>query len=342
MAVRMKDIAEDLGVSVTTVSKVLRNIPDISEETRERVLTRVRELNYQPNWVARSLVTRRTHTIGLVIPDIQHPFFAQIARGLGQCLRPRGYHLLVSSSDEDPYVEEQEIEFLLARQVDALVVASAQPSDEIRTFAALSERGVNYVLIDRMFPRLKANYVGVDDTDVGRIATGHLIEQGCQRPAHIRGPETSPGVGRVEGYHQALERHKIRARPEHVVLGRTSDAGADRSGYEAMKKLLDTSPRPDGVFCFNDVVAVGAMRAILDAGLRIPQDIAVIGAGNNRHMDFLRVALSSVDQNCSRIAERTGDLLLHIFKSKHAVRPKTRLVEPSLIVRASSDRSHKR
>src|SRR5215831_34090 len=126
MTVRMKDIARDLGVSVVTVSKVLRNHSDISEETRERVLKRMKELNYRPNLAARALVTGRSYTIGLVVPDLVHPFFAQVAKGLARVLRKKGYSLLISSSEEDPQLEQQEIDQLLARRVDALVVASAQ------------------------------------------------------------------------------------------------------------------------------------------------------------------------------------------------------------------------
>src|SRR5262249_19890873 len=207
MPVRMKDIAHELGVSVVTVSKVLRNHSDISDETRERVLRRIKELNYRPNLAARALVTGRTCTVGLVVPDLVHPFFAQVAKGLSRVLRKKGYSVVISSSEEDTELEQQEVDQLLARRVDALLIASAQWT--VDTFRRIEEQQVPYVLIDRFFAGLTANFVGVDDHEAGRLAVEHLIDQGCRRIAHIRGPEVSTAIGRAEGYRQALAAHGI-------------------------------------------------------------------------------------------------------------------------------------
>src|SRR5436305_4164818 len=147
MAVRLKDIAEDLNLSVVTVSKVLRDHPDIGPETRERVLQRIKEVNYRPNLAARGLVTGRTYAAGLVVPDLVHPFFGQVAKALSAVLRGKGYSLVLSSSDDDPNLEQQEIEQLLARRVDVLVVASAQQSAEC--FRSIREQNIPFVLIDR-------------------------------------------------------------------------------------------------------------------------------------------------------------------------------------------------
>src|SRR5579862_5800505 len=161
MNIRMKDIARDLGVSVVTISKVLRDHPDVGEQTRERVLARVKELDYRPNLAARSLVTGRTYLVGLVVPDLLHPFFAEIAKSLSDALRQNGYSLSVSSSDEDPELEEQEINHLLARRLDTLIIASCRSSVEL--FLRIEKQKTPYVLIDRGFPGLSANFVGVDD-----------------------------------------------------------------------------------------------------------------------------------------------------------------------------------
>src|ERR1039457_303229 len=187
MAVRMKDIARDLGVSVVTVSKVLRNHEDISEQTRQRVLKRMKELDYEPNLAARALVTGRTLTIGLVVPDLVHPFFSEVAKGLSSVLRKKGYSLLISSSEENPELEREEINRLLARRVDALIIASAQWT--VESFRRIEERNRPYVLIDRRFAGLPANFVGVDDEEVGILATEHLISVGCRRIAHICGSD---------------------------------------------------------------------------------------------------------------------------------------------------------
>src|SRR5919205_3308744 len=147
--VRLKDIARDLNVSVMTVSKVVRGRPDVGAETRSRVLARIKELNYQPNWVARSLAARRTFMIGLVVPDLMHSFFAEIAKGVAAAIRPLGYDVVICNSEEDSAFEASEVERLLARQVDGLLIASAQPPDTTGVFERIEARGVPYVLIDR-------------------------------------------------------------------------------------------------------------------------------------------------------------------------------------------------
>ncbi len=192
MTIRMKDIAKDLGISQATVSKVLREHPDIGEETRRRVLERVKELDYQPNSLARSLVTGRSYLIGLVAPSLLHPFFAQIARSLSNEIRDKGYSLIVSSSEEDPELEREEISRLLARRLDALVVASSGAN--IEQFQRMDSKAQPYVLIDRDLTGLAANFVGINDEKVGRLATEHLIDIGCRRVAHIRGRDNSTGV----------------------------------------------------------------------------------------------------------------------------------------------------
>jgi LacI family transcriptional regulator len=338
MATRLKDIASDLGLSVVTISKVLRDHPDIAAETRRRVLKRMRELNYQPNIAARSLVTGRTWTLGLVVPDLLHPFFAHIAKAISVEARKQGYSLLISSSDEDPELEVQEIKQLLARRVDVILVASAQWS--VDCFRMIEEHKTPYILIDRRFQGLNANFVGVDDEAVGAIATSHLIEQGCRRIAHIRGPEVSTAVGRLEGYKRALASYNMLPLPGHIVsLGTSGDHRGENGGYEAAVRLLASSPRPDGIFCFNDPSALGAMRAILDAGLRIPDDIAVIGCGNLSYSDFLRIPLSSVDQGSENIGRLAAELALKIARNKETLRPTSELITPRVIVRTSSERT---
>lgn len=334
MAVTMQDIARDLDVSVVTVSKVLRNKGEISAATRKRVLRRAKELNYQTNWVARSLVTRRTYTIGLLLPDFTHPFFAEIAKAVAETVRPHGYHVIISYFDEDPQLERNEAESLLARQVDGLILATAQSG--AKAFVDIQKRKVPFVLIDRPVAGLQASFVGVDHQAIGRLATTHLIERGCQRIAHLRGPGIGIATGRMQGYRSALAKHGLRVNPGYIV-----DAGyQDQTGHEAMRKLLAKGRLPDGVFCYNDPVAVGAIRAISEAGLKVPDDIAVIGAGNVHYSDFLAVPLTTVDQGTSEIGRRAADLLLERIDSKTKVRPRRILIEPRLVVRQSTKRSN--
>lgn len=322
----MKDIAAELNVSVVTVSKVLRNHSDISAATRERVLQRMKELDYRPNLAARTLVTGRTFMVGLVVPDLVNPFFGEIARTLSQTIRPKGYNLVIASSESDPELERQEIESLMARQVDALVLASAETSPITFTHRT------PVVLIDRKIQGVTANFVGVNDEKVGYIATRHLIDMGYQRIAHIHGPELSPGIQRFEGYRRALKEAGRPVVPEYVV----SSGEHDREGCESMQKLLALNPLPDAVFGFNDPVTIGALKAILQAGLRVPQDIALIGVGNFRHADLLRVPLSTVDQANTAIAEQAAKLVLKLIESKTQPAPKSILLDPALVIREST------
>jgi len=334
MPVTMSDIARDVNVSVVTVSKVLRNQGRISEATRQLILRRAKELNYQMNWVARSLVMRRTYTIGLLLPELAHPFFAEIARAIGRAVRPHGYHLVISSFEEDPEVEAGEVDSLLARQVDGLILASAQAQQHPELFKRVQQRKTPFVLIDRAVAGVRACFVGVDHVAIGKLATRHLIAQGCERIAHLRGPDILLARERLEGYRQSLLKAGRAFRKEYVIDGGRDDL----SGYEGMRQLLKLEHPPDGVFCFNDPVAIGAMKAILDGGLRLPQDVALVGAGNVRHSDVLAVPLTTIDQSPCRIGELASELLLARIDSKRKLQPKKIMIAPKLVERQSTQR----
>ena len=329
--VRLKDIARDLNVSVMTVSKVVRGCSDVGAETRQRVLARIKELNYQPNWVARSLAARRTFIIGLIVPDLMHSFFAEIAKGISSAIRPLGYDVVICNSEEDSAVEASEVDRLLARQVDGLILASAQPPETLNVFERIETRNVPYVLIDRRFSQVRAPYVGADDEAIGRLATGHLIECGCRRIAHIAGPKLTTGIGRLNGYRAALEAAGIPFHEPYVV-----HAGDDATGYEAGRQLLALSPPPDAIFGYNDPTAAGAMKAILEAGIAIPSGIKVIGVGNVHYSDLLRVPLSTIDQRSTSIGQQAADILLKAIGSKRKRPPRTVIIEPALVAREST------
>jgi LacI family transcriptional regulator len=339
MPARLKDIAQDLNLSVVTVSKVLRGHPDIGPETRERVLKRMKELNYRPNLAARALVTGRTNAIGLIVPDLVHPFFGQVAKALSSALRVKGYSLVLSSSDDDPELERQEIEQLLARRVDVLVIASAQR--EPGGFQRIEEQKTPCVLIDRKFQNVPAHFVGVDDVEVGRIATEHLFDVGCRYVAHIGGPEVSTGTGRAQGYREILARRGMKERPGYLAMREHGDDAGDRSGYAAMQALLQLKPRPDGVFCYNDPTAMGAMKAVLDTGLDVPQDVAIVGCGDVTYADFMRIPLTTVDQQSAEIGQRAAKLALSILENR-LMRPKQVVLQPRLVERASTARRRRK
>lgn len=334
MTVRLKDIARDLGVSVVTVSKVLRNHEDIGAETRDRVLKRIKELNYQPNLAARALVTGRSHLVGLIVPDLVHPFFAELAKGVSGFLRARGYGLVIASSEEDADLERREIAQMLARRLDVLLIASAQRT--LESFRKIEEQQRPYVLVDRKFNGLAANFVGTDDVAVGRIATEHLIQNGCRRVAYIGGKSVSPVVDRLEGYRMALSSAKLRVPNKYTICRPHGDDSGDITGYKAAQELLALSPRPDGIFCNNDPIAMGAMGAILEAGLCVPGHIRIVGAGNVRYAGALRVPLSSVDQDSQTLGARAAELALLLVQAKSPSRPKQILLQPRLVARGST------
>lgn len=333
MPVRMKDIAEALGVSIVTVSKALRNHPDIAIKTRDRILTRVKELNYRPNLMARSLVTGHSELVGLVVPDLVHPFFGEIAKALAAGLRQKNFYLVVSSCDGDPALEKAEIEHLLAYRLDALVVASCQLTSS--SLQAVIDQGTPLILLDRSYADLDSHFVGADDYKVGVLATKHLIASGRTRIAHLRGPANSVGDSRVQGFLDTMQQHDLTV-PEGYTSNPPKDANQRRNGNAAMKRMLAHKHPPQAVFCFNDAVALGAMEAAAEAGIKVPQDLTIIGCGNYHFDDTLRVPLSSIDQGAAAMGKHLANLILEIVASKGTL-PSTRtILNPKLVIRDSS------
>jgi LacI family transcriptional regulator len=269
--------------------------------------------------------------IGLIVPDLMHSFFAEIAKGVSATIRPLGYDVVICNSEEDSTVESSEVDRLLARQVDGLLLASAQAPSSLSLFERIEARGVPYVLIDRRFADAHASYVGADDEAIGRLATQHLVERGCRRIAHIAGPPLTTGVGRQKGYQDALTAAGIEV-PDSYIVHATDDA----SGYLAARRLLALEPRPDAIFGYNDPTAAGAMKAILEAGIAIPQEIKVIGVGNVHYSDLLRVPLSTIDQSSTAIGQQAADMLIKSIGSKRKRPGKTVLIDPILVPREST------
>jgi LacI family transcriptional regulator len=275
--------------------------------------------------------------VGLVVPDLLHPFFAQVANSLSRALLKKGYCLTISVSGWDAQLEKHEINRFLGRRLDAFVIASSTTNPSV--FERIQKRGLPLVLIDRKLPGLNINYVGSDHEAIGILATEHLIAVGCKRIAHLRGPDNSSGAGRLKGYQNVLAKYDLKSPPRYVSVPQLADVQSRVSGFESMRQLLTLHPRPDGVFCYDDPMAIGAIHAILDAGLRVPADIAVIGSGNLHHDTELRIPLSSIDQQADLIGERAGRLTLSLLESKAPPRSKTIVVQPQLVVRQSTDRT---
>ncbi len=306
MAARMKDIAKALNVSIVTVSKVLNNDPSISEATRQRVLECARKLDYRTNLAAKGLVTGQSKMIGLIVPDLFHGFFAEVAAGMSDALGRHGYGLIISSSRDSAELEAREIRQMLSRSVDALVVASCESQPAALEMAA---REVPLVLLDR---RVTANpafrFVGTDDILAGELATQHLVDIGRRRIAFIGGPAFSPSSDREQAYRAVLSRGKIEVPKEYLVRMSGNEEANHLLGQDCMQRLLTLKPRPDAVFCYNDPTAWGAMIAIFEAGLRIPEDIAILGCGNIFYNALMKVPLTSVDQNAGSLGSEAAEL----------------------------------
>jgi LacI family transcriptional regulator len=348
MAARMKDIAKALGLSIVTVSKVLnKKDANISEGTRRRVLDCARRLDYRINLAAKSLVTGQSKMIGLIVPELFHGFFGEVAAGMSDALTGQGYGLIISSSRDNQDLETSEIRQMLARGVDALVIASCG-CDPKALLAANREAPV--VLLDRRVGRPGALWlVGTDDRLAGQLATRHLIDTGRKRIAYIGAAGLSPTSDRERGYRSALAGAGLKSPAKYILRLPQNEESNHVLGARAMRQLLSLTPRPDAVFCYNDPTAWGAMLAVFEAGLRVPEDIAVVGCGGVLYNAFMRVPLTSIDQHAARLGYEAANLARRAIDQRDLMRRSTQgpsgkprrkpvnvLLKPSLIIRAST------
>jgi LacI family transcriptional regulator len=338
MAARMKDIAKALKLSIVTVSKVLnKKDANISEATRQRVLECARRLDYRTNLAAKSLVTGESRMIGLIVPELFHGFFGGVAAGMSDALTEEGYGLIISSSRDSEELEKREIRQMLARSVDAIVVASCGSNPDALLSA---DRDVPVILLDRRVGAVGAFWlVGTDDRLAGEMATHHLIDTGRTHIAYIGAASLSPTNDREEGYRAALSRAGIRVSPKYVVRLPQNEESNHVLGARFMRQLLELKPRPDAVFCYNDPTAWGAMLAILEAGLKVPEDVALVGCGGVLYNELMRVPLTSVDQHAVEMGQEAARLAQRAIRERSAGSKResvTILLEPELVVRAST------
>ena len=331
MPTKLEDIARALNVSKMTVSRAINNHPEISRETRERILEAARKMNYRPNQFARALSTNRSCLIGIVVPDLMHSYFAEICRGVESFSRPVGYQNLICSTDEDSDKEIAEIDALLSR-TDGLIVASAFSPGEIKFYGRLLNEGAKIVFIDRRLDELQCPSVTTDDVAVGRLATEHLISLGHRKIGHLRGTDVSTSIKREVGYLEALSRHGLIHEPELV-----RDCGfTEGDGYACMQKWSREGTLPPAIFVANDAAAVGAIAALHDSGARVPEDVAIMGAGMIHFGDMLRVPLSTVSWSTAEMGHEAARLLLELLDDKtNPPGSENIVVQPTLVVRQS-------
>jgi DNA-binding LacI/PurR family transcriptional regulator len=322
------DVARLAGVSAMTVSRALRGHAAVHPRTRELVQRCAQQLGYRPHRWARSLVTRSSRIIGVVVPDISHTYFAEITAGVEEVVEGAGYDLLLCHSRMDPLRERKEINMLLESRVDGLVVASEQ--DEAM-FLDLHQRRFPFVLVDRYFPPHKLPSVRVSDIEVGRIATNYLISLGHQQIGHILGPNLSVGMLRHRGYVEALRAHGLPVRKERIVAGNFGPEG----GRNAMQQLLRLTNPPTAVFAANDPMAVGAIFACREAGVRVPEDISIVGAGSIEGSNLPSPFLTTIDWPRQELGRSAARMLLSAIANPEQAAGET-VFDPQLLVRAST------
>ena len=326
------DIARKLGTSAMTVSRALTGKGDVSKEMRKRVIECADRLGYRPNRWARSLVTHQSLMIGVVVPEIAHSFFAEIISGIEEVLEKAGYDILLCHSRGDPARERNEIQALIESQIDGLVVAPAQFEKDAAPFVELQRRKIPFVLVDRFFPGWDFSTVRLDDIAAGSMATDFLIQLGHRRIAHISGPSLSTATLRRKGFLNSLRSHKLRSSKDLMVR---ADFGIE-AGRQAMKKLLILPECPTAVFAANDPQAIGAIYACREAGLRVPEDISIIGAGNIEGVYHPSPFLTTIDWPRKELGNIAAELLLRAIEKRDGRHSEGHVFPPRLLIRYST------
>jgi LacI family transcriptional regulator, galactose operon repressor len=311
MSLTLEHIARLANVSRSTVSRVVNDEPNVRPELREQIWQVIRETGYQPHAAARSLVTRRTRIVGVIIPEaltklFTDPFFPRLLYGITETCNARHYYLNLALCNGPAEQEEMYRRVLGSGHLDGVIVASAHPGDPL--FPKLLENGVPFVLAGR-HPDERVNYVDVDNVGGARMAVEHLIRLGHTRIATITGPLTmTSGEDRLVGYRQALEAQRLAVDEQLVVEGDYTEGG----GALAMRRLLAASPT--AVFVASDVMAIGALKALREAGLRVPQDVALVGFDDVTIATAVEPALTTVRQPIGRLGSMAADLLLDLLE----------------------------
>lgn len=329
------DIARKLGISVMTVSRALNGKAEVREELRQKIVECAESLGYQPNRWARSLVTKKSLMIGVVIPEIAHSFFAEMISGMEKTLESAGYDILLCHSRGDPEREKTEIQALLGSRIDGFIVAPVESENKPGLFLDLQKRKTPFVLVDRFFPRQPFPSVRVDDAKAGYLATDFLIRLGHRIIGHISGPPLSPASLRRRGYLKALHEHGLDIAAKQWIVRAPLDIDA---GRHAMEKLLQLRPRPTAVFAMNDPQAIGAVYACRHAGLRVPEDISIVGAGNIEGVFHPHPFLTTIEWPRVELGRVAAEILLKMISSRGQETPESHVFEPELLIRHSTAR----
>ena len=332
----ISDIAKELNLAVSTVSRALSGHSRISEATRRRVWQLAEQLNYQPNHLAAALRKGRSNTLGVIVPHIDGHFFALVMKGVEAVANKAGFNVMLCQSNEDYEHEKKNIETLINAQVDGILVSLARTTRDFRHFEKVRKRDIPLVFFDRILEGVDVSAVVLDDYQGGYQSVRHLLEQGCRRIAHFGGPQhLNIYKNRYLGYCQALRDHGLAVDDALVVFG---DMKIE-DGSAAMKQLLALPVRPDAVFSASDFSAVGALQVLKEHGLRVPADVALAGFSNETFTSLTEPRLTSVDQHCEEMGRAAMRLLLEMVHERgRQLSPRKIVLQPELLLRESSHR----
>ena len=330
--VTIKDIAKILHISPSTVSRALKDHPDINPKTKKNVQDLAKKLNYKPNQVALNLLQKESKIIGVIVPEIIHYFFSTVISGIEKIANESGYHIIIAQSDESYHKEVDNIQALLSSNIDGFIITMAKTTMNFDHFINVETIGVPMVFVDRACEEVTADKVLVDDFDGAFKATKHLIENGCKNIIHLAGPQNLDiGTKRKEGFLAALKESNIEAKDFSVQICDSHD-----HALRLIPELLSRHNNIDGIFAVNDLTAVGAMKAVKSINKRVPDDVAISGFTNSFISYIADPELTTVDQKGFEMGQHAARMLLKRVKSEEAYGPVTTILNTEMVVRKSS------
>ncbi len=332
--ITITDLAKHLGLSASTVSRALRDHPDISPKTKKRVREMANETNYQPNLIAQSLQTSRSNIIGVIVPEIHSTFFSTVISGIEEVAYETGYTIMVCQSNDSYQRETINIQALAANRVAGILLSISQETTNFNHLETVMAQGIPLVLFDRITEDLEVGQVMVDDFRGAHTAVSHLIERGKKKIAHLAGtPNLYVSRKRLEGYKAALSDHNIPITDDYIVHG----GYQNEDGYKGAGILCELDNRPDAIFAVNDPVALGAYMYLMDHDIAIPKEIALVGFSNNPDTLLVRPRLTTINQPAFDMGASAAKLMLRQLEPSHAGKINQRIVlKTRLIVRESS------
>lgn len=330
--VRQSDIAKKLNISRVTVSKALRDHPDISGSMKKKIAETASKMGYVPNLIARQLNSRKTFTIGIVVPDLENSFFSYIVDSMIDYATEHNYFTILTVSREKEKIEKQNIEKLAGMRVDGLLVCLSQETTDRKVFDVVEKMKIPLVFFDRAFENLKFSRVTFNDKPGAVNSLNRIIGQGYTKIANFAGySSTNIGKQRKEGYIQALMQNKIPVRKEWII-----EAGFElKDGYESFRKLNSSGSLPEIIFTVNDRVAIGAYKAAKEAGLRIPEDVGIFGFGFYEITDFFDPQLTVINQDPRKMGLEAIKLLINEIETGSKSKTTEILIDEEFLWRKS-------